>query len=317
MFSPICYLKCILLRVRFPRFNSALLTTMLIWGFNFVALKLALQEMTAPAAALLRGLLMYAVLIVVCRLAGHSPFRYPEGTFGRITLQGFLAMGVYMVLFVGGMHDASPAEGAILLGCSPLFTMLLACVAKQEVFKWSILGGTFVAFGGVAMVVGFSPAAQVRGGLLLGHGLLLASALVWALATVVSKPIVSKVPPLQMLTLSMPAGLLALLPYGLPDLFRMDYSRVSLVSWSMMGYFAILAGVVGFILFYRGVREVGAGGAMLYQYLVAPIAALSGFLVMKSPFHFMQLVGLFVVLSGVTLANLARQKHGLAQVSVE
>ena len=167
------------------------------------------------------------------------------------------------------------------------------------------------------MVVGFSPAAQVRGGLLLGHGLLLASALVWALATVVSRPIVAKVDPLHMLTLSMPSGLLALLPYGLPDLLKMDFTRVSLVGWSMMGYFAILAGVVGFILFYRGVREVGAGGAMLYQYLVSPIAALSGLLVMRAPFHFMQFIGLLVVLTGVTLANLARQKHQPIAVSVE
>ncbi len=290
---------------------------MLIWGFNFVALKLALEEMSTPAAALLRGLLMYGVLIGVCRAAGHHPFKFPPATFVRISLQGFLAMGLYMVLFVGGMHDASPAEGAILLGCSPLFTLLIACIARQEQFKWSILGGTIVAFSGVALVVSFSHAAQVRGGLLIGHGLLLASALVWALATVVSKPIVSKVDPLHMLTLSMPGGLLALLPYGLPDLLTMNYAHVSMTGWAMMGYFAFLAGVLGFILFYRGVREVGAAGAMLYQYLVAPIAALSGFLIMKAPFHLMQFVGLLVVLAGVTLANLARQKHESSPVSVE
>jgi drug/metabolite transporter (DMT)-like permease len=290
---------------------------MLLWGFNFVALKIALGEMSAPSAALIRGVLMYMVLIGVCFVTGHAPFRFPAGTAWRISLQGFLAMGVYMVLFVGGMKDASPAEGAILLGCSPLFTMILACLFRQESFRWSILAGTVLAFSGVAIVVTFSPAAQMRGGLLLGHFLLLASAGVWALATVVSKPIVAKVNPLHMLTLSMPGGLVALLVYGLPDVLKMDYTRVSPLSWAMMGYFAILAGVVGFILFYRGVREVGAAGAMLYQYLVAPTAALSGFLVLNAPFHAMQFVGLVVVLAGVTAANLARQKHGKSAVSVE
>lgn len=281
---------------------------MLIWGFNFVALKLVLHEMGAPSAALIRGVVMYLALIPICLAAGHSPFRAPEGTGGRIAVQGFLAMGLYMVLFVGGMRDATPAEGAIILGCSPLFTMMLACLTRQERFSWSILGGTLVAFSGVALVVGASPGAEVRGGLLLGHFLLLASALVWALATVVSRPIVTKVDPLHMLTLSMPAGLVALLPLGVPEVASTAWSRTTPLGWGMMAYFALLAGVMGFILFYRGVKEVGAGGAMLYQYLVSPTAALSGVIVLRSPFRPLQMVGLVVVLCGVALATAARQR---------
>lgn len=282
---------------------------MAIWGFNFVALKLVLVQMSAPAAALVRGLLMYGVLVGICQWKGIS-LRFPPGTFWRISLQGFLAMGLYMVLFVEGMREAAPAEGAIILGCGPIFTLLIACVAGQEKFRWSILGATMLAFGGVALVVGFSPSVHSSGGLLLGHFLLLASAFVWAGATVVSRPIVAKVDPLQMLTLSMPAGLLTLLPYGLIPTANLDWRGLTVTTWAMMAYFAVAAGVIGFLLFYRGVREVGASGAMLYQYLVSPLAAISGYFVLRAGLHPMQFVGLLVVLGGVALANRERQRHG-------
>lgn len=281
---------------------------MAIWGWNFVALKLVLLEMTAPAAALVRGALMFGILIGVCRWR-RLPLRFPPGTFWRINFQGFLAMGLYMILFVEGMRQATPAEGAIILGCGPVFTLLLACLAGQEKFKWSILGGTLFAFVGVGLVVGYSPSVRTSGNLLLGHFLLLASAFVWAGATVVSRPIVAKVDPVQMLTLSMPAGLLTLLPYGLMPTVRTPWAVLHPTTLAMMGYFAIAAGVVGFMLFYKGVQEVGASGAMLYQYLVSPIAAISGYLVLRAGLHPLQLVGLIVVLSGVALANVARQKH--------
>ena len=289
---------------------------MAIWGFNFVALKLVLVEMSAPASALVRGLLMYGVLLGICRWRGIS-LKFPPGTFWRINLQGFLAMGLYMMLFVEGMREATPAEGAIILGCGPVFTLLIACLAGQETFKWSILGGTLFAFVGVGLVVGFSPSVLASEGLLLGHFLLLASAFVWAGATVVSRPIVAKVDPLQMLTLSMPAGLLALMPYGLIATARTPWADLTLTAWAMMGYFAIAAGVIGFMLFYRGVQQVGASGAMLYQYLVSPLAAISGYFVLRAGLHPLQLVGLVIVLGGVALANLARQKHGTGVSPVE
>lgn len=288
-----------------------------VWGFNFVALKLVLLQMTAPASALVRGLLMYAALLVICVATGKS-LRYPPGTFWRISLQGFLAMGLYMVLFVTGMKDSTATEGAIILGCAPVFTLLIACLAGQERFRMSILAGTLLAFGGVAIVVMTSPSVQINGARpIAGNLLLLCSALVWAAVAVVSRPIVKEVEPLRLLTLSMPAGILTLLPFGGMDLVRMDWSALNLTTWSMMAYFAFAAGTLGFILFYRGVSQVGAAGAMLYQYLVSPLAAISGLLVLHSPIVPFQIVGMVVVLTGVTLANMARQRNELGAVPVE
>lgn len=279
---------------------------MLLWGFNFVAMKLMLREMTPATAALGRWILMYAILVLLCQRYG-LPFWPERGERGRrIWIQGFLAMGAYMVLFTLGMKEATPAEGAIILGCSPVFTLLLAAAVGQERFNLPILGATLIAFAGVALVVGgadHSSKAQI-----FSHLLLLASAAVWAVATIVSRPLVADADPLAMLTQTMPGGLLAMLPFGALDLVRTPWADLTPTAWGSLLYFSLLAGVGGFLLFYHGVKQVGAPGAMLYQYLVSPLALLSSVAVLGVGMRPIQLVGLVVVLSGVMLANTLRMR---------
>lgn len=301
--------------MRLPHLNASLLVTMLLWGFNFVAMKLMLREMTPATAALGRWILMYAILVLLCKRYGVPfwPERSPRGT--RIWIQGFLAMGAYMVLFTLGMKEATAAEGAIILGCSPVFTLLLAAAVGQERFNLGILGATLLAFAGVALVVG--GAAHDTNAQIVSHLLLLASAAVWAVATIVSRPLVADADPLAMLTQTMPGGLIALLPFGALDLVRTPWSELTPTAWGSLLYFSLLAGVGGFLLFYHGVKQVGAPGAMLYQYLVSPLALLSSMVVLGVGMTPIQLVGLVVVLSGVMLANMLRMRLVSAPSVVE
>jgi drug/metabolite transporter (DMT)-like permease len=289
------------------------MATMMLWGFNFVALKVILVQMTPQAAALVRFVIMYAFLIMICRWRGIS-LRYPERRDTLwILFQGFLSMGVYMVFFTLGMRDSTAAEGAIILGTSPIFTILIAVAVRQEKFHLESLLGILAAFAGVALVVYFGDHPPARtGGMspkMFGNLLVFAGAAVWAWSTVISKPLVGRHDPLRLLTLSMPGALLALIPFGLHDVIRLDWSELSFTTWSMMIYFSGLAGTLGFVLFYEGVRQVGASGAMVYQYFVSPIAVLFAFLVLGQGLHLMQLIGLVVVLSGVAYTNHTRGKR--------
>lgn len=298
------------------KLNPILLGVMVLWGFNFVALKLLMKDdLVSPAtAALARWFIMTAVLVVFC-LVRKLPLRYPKGEAWRIHLQGFLAMGIYMVLFTVGMHTSGASEGAIILGCSPLFTLLLAVVFRQEKFRSSILLGTLMAFSGVSLVVLGSPDTHAGSRSLFGNLLIFLSAIIWAFSAVVSKPITAKVDPFVLTTLAMPAGLIALIPFGWNDLAHTDWAHLPLLNWSMLLYFSIGAGALGFMGFYTGVKQAGAAGAMLYQYFVSPLAALSSWLVLHKGLSLWQFLGLAVVITGVWLANRARNQSPAASAA--
>lgn len=282
---------------------------MLIWGFNFVAMKLLYLEVPSLPAAIMRWILMTSTLYIAARVLKVS-LKIPEGMALRVHLQGFLSMGLYMALFVKGMETTGAAEGAILLGTGPIFTLILAVLFKQETFKWSILLGTLVAFLGVSVVIGFSPDAQHGTQSLIGPALLVTSALVWAFGTVVSRPLLTEMDPMALTVWAMPAGGAVLILLGWKEVLAVDWGHLSPLSWGMMIYFGLLAGFLGFWLFYRGVSQVGAAGAMLYQYFVAPLAAIFGFVFLHRGLNLIQFVGLLIVIVGVTFATSARQSNG-------
>jgi drug/metabolite transporter (DMT)-like permease len=285
-------------------FHWPLAATVLAWGFNFVALKVLYQGLPAPVVALWRYVLMGLVLLIVA-LWRRTSLRYDRSTAARTLLQGFLALGVYMVLFLEGMRYAVPAEGAILLATAPLWTQALACAVGQERFSARLLGGAVLALVGVALVVFGGGAAA--GGRLIGIGLLSASAFTWAVSVVVSRPLLAGGDPWRVLTLSMPGAAPAMLAYGLLPSLQVDYGRVAAAQWAMLAHVAFGAGVIGFAGFYSGVRRLGGPGAMLYQYLVPPTAAAFGWIVLGTPLAAPQIGGIAVVLAGVALGLAARR----------
>jgi drug/metabolite transporter (DMT)-like permease len=285
-----------------------LIITVLSWGFNFVALKLLYREMSPAAVGLVRFVLMYACVLAVCWVL-KEPLKFPAGKRTPILIQGALSMGIYIVLFLEGMARTGAAEGAIILASAPIFTGLIAVAAKQEPFRMGVLLGGLLALCGVATVVLGGAAATNAVELqskILGDVLILISALVWAGQAVLSKPIVSRVSPRQLLALGMPAALVILLPYGFTATMAVQWSSLSVHTWMYIAHVTLLAGAVGFAGFFAGVRKIGASSAMLYQFFVPPLAALTEWLFLGKALHPIQFVGLALVLAGVTVASRSR-----------
>lgn len=289
-----------------------LVLTVLVWGYNFVALKIVYFEVSPAAAALMRHVLMYFILVAVCRWwlsASFPEFRTANWLWGgwRIGLFGILSMGIYMVLFLEAVAKTSAAEGAILIATAPLFTTLFAVIAKQEMFSSRVLVGALVAFAGVAMVV--FAGDELRFDHLLGNGLMLASAIGWALGAVVSRPLVRERPAILVLTQSMPAALVVLVPYALSATLATPWLSLSPPSYFALAHFTALAGALGFVGFFYGVQKIGAPGAMYYQFCVAPVATLFAWIFLGDSLGAWQIVGMGIVLFGVILATAARNRE--------
>ncbi|HVT14158.1 MAG TPA: DMT family transporter [Fimbriimonadaceae bacterium] len=283
--------------------NPFLLITVASWGFNFVAVKEAYRQIDAPAVTLLRFLVMWGSLALLCLWRKES-LRYPREDALKLIYLGFVSLGIYIFLFMEGMRGSGSTEGAILLQMSPVFTAFLAAAFGLERFSWGALGGAFVAFCGTGLVL-YGPAGDHENKL-LSNVIVMFAALMWAYSVTLMRPLLLKYSPLRVLTLSMPGALPVMLAYGLFPALRQDWRSVHLYGWAMFFHIAIISGVVAFLCFYQGVRQVGATGATLYQFLV-PIAAMGfSLLVQHTHLTLHQLAGFLIVLAGVGYALRAR-----------
>jgi drug/metabolite transporter (DMT)-like permease len=132
------------------------------------------------------------------------------------------------------------------------------------------------------------------------------SALIWAYAVILMRPLLLKYSPLRVLTLSMAGGLPVMLAYGLMPSLHENWGAVTAYDWLMFSHVAVISGVVAFLCFYQGVRQVGSTGATLYQFLVPAAAMLSSVLIEGYVPRMLQILGLIVVLAGVGYASRAR-----------
>lgn len=150
---------------------------------------------------------------------------------------------------------------------------------------------------------------EIRFDHLIGNGLMLASAIGWALGAVVSRPLVKTKPAIVVLTQSMPAALVVLVPYAIGASLTTSWLNLSSTSYLALAHFTILAGALGFVGFFYGVQKIGAPGAMYYQFCVAPVATLLAWIVLGDSLRPLQFVGMGVVLLGVILATAARKRE--------
>lgn len=283
--------------------NPYLLVTVASWGLNFVAVKEAYKEIHAPAVALLRFLVMWGALALVCVWRKES-LRYPREDALKLLYLGFVSLGVYIFLFMEGMRGSGATEGAILLQMSPVFTALLAAALGQERFSWAALGGALVAFGGSALIL-YGPSTDHENKL-VSNVIVMVSALMWAYSVTIMRPLLVKYSPLRVLTLSMPGAIPVMFAYGLMPAIHQNWGDVNLYGWAMFFHIAIISGVVAFLCFYQGVRQAGATGATLYQFLVPAVAMVFSLLIQGLRPNAHQLLGFVVVLAGVGYASRAR-----------
>lgn len=271
--------------------------TVVLWAVNFIALKLIYKTVEPPGLALLRLLAVSVFFLVLAKLRKEE-LSYPPGLAPRILFQGFLAFGLYMVLFLEGLNKTSPAVTAILMAAAPIVTALISVVLKTEKFRLGLFVGAVCAFIGVGMTM-MSSAAK---GNVLGEVLVLTSAFVWAISVNVLRPVLTEISPFRAMTLSLPGAYLALVPYGIVKLIQTPWHAQTPAWWLMFGHVSLLSSGVAFVTYYAGIQLLGTGRAVMYHFFVPPLTVLLGFAVLRTPMVPMQWVGMAVIIGGVAYA---------------
>lgn len=277
-----------------------LVITILLWGGNFIALKLAYRQITPETLYVVRYSLMTATLWVTCGLS-KVPIQIHKGDFWRVFYFGFVSMGLYLFIFVLGMKYASPAEGALIIALSPLMTAIGGFFIGEHPYSLRVILGGIVAVGGVSLVV-LGPGSGGFGSHLGGDLLVLISAVLWAHQTLLSKPLLARYSAMQLMALRT-IGALPVSLFFLPQALGTPWSKVNAVTWLSVVYVATLSGVLAFTLFYYGVKLIGASKTTTYQYFTPIVTVILAFLILGSPITSAQIFGTAIVIGGLAVAR--------------
>src|SRR6202023_4065748 len=167
-----------------PGAVALMLMLCLSWGFNQIAVKLALPDVPPMLQATIRSAGALPVLLLIAWLRGVRMFER-DGTLGAGLFAGLL-FGLEFVLLFHGLKLTSASRAVVFLYTAPFFVALGSYQFLGERLRASQWGGLGLSFAGVALAIGV-PQANVDANVLLGDLLIVAGGALWAATTLIVK----------------------------------------------------------------------------------------------------------------------------------
>lgn len=294
----------------------SLLAVAVIWGVNIPIMKIAL-DMGIDRFALngLRLVVSAAALLIFAAMERRSGIR-PDlrGRWPRIVCYAVLVSGLYQLLFLLAVSQTTSADIALIMATVPLWTAIGARILLREILSPLAWTGLFVAFAGTGLVTLSGAAessatsadaitAQQR---LAGNIIALLAALAWSGGTILSRPMLKAISPLQLAALStaiclpMHLGIARqTLPAGISLL-----SSITLLLCLL--YSGVLSTGLAMPMWSYGVKYAGAAHATMFQNLSPIVAIVSAWLLLGEPLSASQAIGGGLILGGLFIVRLAR-----------
>lgn len=279
-----------------------LIFSTLLWGGVFHVIKYPLA-VAPPFVLLITRFTLTAILLSPFLFKSHN-YRliFQSGVLREIIILSVIGICGYNILFTYGMGMTEPATGSLIIAANPVMTTLISRLWKKEAVSPIRWFGIVLAFAGLAFIVFEGKLANALH-LKLGPGnlILLGAPFMWAIYSVRSRDVLTRVPSA---VFTAAIVVFSLPPQGAMAIYQFDGWRWASNTgfWLGIAYLGILATGVSYLLWNEGVRLIGAARSSIFINLI-PVTALLIAMLLGQPLHMHHYIGGLIVVLGVILAT--------------
>lgn len=291
-----------------------MLLAVVMWGINFTAVKVALETM-APLAFnagrfSLATAVTFGILAYQARASGHGELLRvpPRRDLVAIALISLVGNTIYQLFFINGIARTSPGNASLIMASSPIWIVILGFLLRIERINRLMFAGILLSFAGIVLLVTGGGNVKIDSANVLGDALILGCAILWAIYTVASKPLLARYTPLRMTAWSMLAGTIPLVLFAVPEFRQQDWSAVAPVAWIGMIYSGGISVAIGYAIWHASVQRVGNARTAIYNNLTPVVAILFAWLTLGTAPAAIQLLGGAIVLVGLMVTRRGRTK---------
>jgi drug/metabolite transporter (DMT)-like permease len=272
----------------------------LSWGFNQIAVKLALPDVPPMLQATIRSAGALPVVLLIAWLRGVRLFER-DGTLGAGLFAGLL-FGLEFVLLFHGLMLTSATRAVVFLYTAPFFVALGSYQFLGERLRASQWGGLALSFAGVALAIGV-PQADVDAKVLLGDLLVVGGGALWAATTLVVKTTsLLRAPPEKalgyQLAVSVPLLGFAAWIWG-ESLTRLPGP----LTLALMAYQTIWVVGLTFLIWFVLVKSYSASKLSAFSFFTPLFGVVAGHLIMHDELTPIFGVAAVLVMAGLYLVN--------------
>ncbi|MGY1733491.1 DMT family transporter [Geodermatophilus sp. SYSU D01045] len=275
---------------------AAVSVTVLAWASAFIGIRAVGADLSPGALALGRLLVGTAVLALLS--LGRGWVAPTRREWGLLAVCGVGWFAVYNVALNAAERHLDAGTTAMLVNIGPILIAVLAGVWLHEGFPRRLVAGLAVAFAGVLLI---GVAGRGSGGDLLGVLLCLVAAVTYAVGVVAQKPVLRRLPPLQVTATACAIGAVCCLPWT--GALVSDLAAAPASSVLGMVYLGAVPTALAFSTWAYALARTEAGRLGVTTYLVPPLVVVLGWALLDEVPPALAVAGGAVCLAGVALSR--------------
>jgi drug/metabolite transporter (DMT)-like permease len=290
----------------------AILVATLLWGVSTSVAKLTLHEWPPLSQAWLRFAVALAVLVPLV-LLGRGRL-----ALGRMpALLGLTGVALFYALHNLGLHATSGVNASLILdGGTPALTVVLGAIMLGEQPRRRSTAGLVISLLGVGVVV---LVAGPEGFGAVGYGdlLMLVSAALWALYSVVGRAIFASQGVLPVVAGSTVYGVLFLAPAAMFEVSRVGPPQVTAQGVGLVIFLGLGCSALAYLLLGHALTHLSAWRVASWTTLMPLVGVVAAAILLREPILLTQMAGGALILVGVMVASRAEPNEAAQRLPTE
>lgn len=277
-----------------------LLTVQVIFAVHYVAAKLVLAAIPAPAWAAVRVGAAAAAFLLLYFVRGARPI--PASEHARLAVLGLFGVVINQICFIEGLARTTPSHSALIVTTTPVLTALFGSLLGHETPRRTALIGIALALAGVLVLLRVE-ALELRAEWVRGDLLTLVNSASFSLFLVLSKGTVRKLGPIAATTGVLCWGALGTTLYGGRALSQLDPAVLTPRILALAAFIVIFPTVLAYLLNSWALARVDSSQVALFIYLQPILASALSVMVLGEPLTARLAVASGLVFLGVLFAT--------------
>ena len=276
-------------------------TVALCWSGSWITGKLGVALVPPLELSAVRFAIAGALMLLLARATGAPLGR---SKLPLIVLAGAFGIFGYNALVFVGLTLAPASDGALIVPTlNPVMVVLFATLVGERITRNKVLGLGLATVGAAVVIAGAQSGLAFSQQRLIGDLLMLGGAASWGVYATLGTITLRHGSPLGVTAVACLAGAAMLFPLGFLEQGYRDVPSWPASAWWDIGYLAVFATTIGFVLFYWAVQRFGAGLASMVSYLVPVFTLIGAAIFLAERPTPLQLAGGAVILAGVRVAT--------------
>ncbi len=285
-----------------PRLALAL--SSLFWSGNFIVGR-ALRDQAQPVAlnfwrwTIALAIILYFSLPV---LRQHYPLLLKQWRF--ILLLAITGIAGFHIGVYQALQTTTAINALLFLSISPVMIVILSRLAFREPIRLHQLLGIIISLlGVVALLTRGDPEQLLLLQFNVGDLWMLMSVLLWSIYSVVLRKKPVELPQLAMLSGTIIAGVVVMLPLYLFTASNGLGLELNLATTGGLLYISVFASVVAYFCWNHGVNQIGPNKAGTFLHLLPLFGAVLSMIFLGEVVHTYHLIGATLIAGGIGLTN--------------